>query len=53
MSAVEHREQIEKQITRAWQQVAEAGADGDLDGARAAMDRIDALLDTIPVQRQS
>ena len=52
MSVQDHRTQIEKQISRAWQQVAEAEADGDIDGVLAATDRMNALLDSLPRQRQ-
>ena len=52
MDVLEHRHQVEQQISRAWQTYVTACLDGQGDVATLAMRRIDELLDRPVIPRQ-
>jgi hypothetical protein len=51
MNATEHREQIQQQITRAWQDYVDCCLRHDDGRARLCMAHIDSLLERMPRQR--
>lgn len=52
MNALQHRAQVEQQITRAWQKYVTACVEHQDDMAALAMEQINRLLDRMPRQRQ-
>lgn len=51
MDALQHRVQVEQQITRAWQRYVTSCLEHQPDTAALAMEQVDRLLDRMPRQR--